>query len=277
MVPPVEYDPATADELTELVEVAATGTVTTWSWEPDPDRAPAPRPTVRLGAGPARRRRHRDAPRGRRRLDGRDRDRAAGCGSDGPTSARAPSPTSPASSWSEDGVMTDLVLPESLRGRRARRARSARRPASTTRSPPAWRSPSSSTASPTGACSGPKCPECGKVYVPIRNVCPTDAVDMPERVEVPDTGRRHHVLRGQRPVLRPGDRGARTCAPPSCSTAPTWACSAWSRECRPTRCGWGCGSRPSGPTRPTTSLESIEHWEPTGEPDAEYDTYKHHL
>ncbi|MFE0642450.1 Zn-ribbon domain-containing OB-fold protein [Streptomyces sp. NPDC058877] len=36
LVPPVEYDPATAAELRELVEVAATGTVTTWAWNPDP-------------------------------------------------------------------------------------------------------------------------------------------------------------------------------------------------------------------------------------------------
>lgn len=35
-VPPVEYDPVTAAPLTDLVEVADTGTVTTWSWVPDP-------------------------------------------------------------------------------------------------------------------------------------------------------------------------------------------------------------------------------------------------
>lgn len=37
MVPPVEYDPDTAEELTELVELPDTGTVTTWAWEPHPD------------------------------------------------------------------------------------------------------------------------------------------------------------------------------------------------------------------------------------------------
>ncbi len=37
LVPPVEYDPDTAEELTELVEVAETGTVATWAWEPNPD------------------------------------------------------------------------------------------------------------------------------------------------------------------------------------------------------------------------------------------------
>ncbi|MFJ9978809.1 Zn-ribbon domain-containing OB-fold protein [Streptomyces cyaneofuscatus] len=38
LVPPVEYDPVTASELGELVEVATTGTVTTWAWNPSPRR-----------------------------------------------------------------------------------------------------------------------------------------------------------------------------------------------------------------------------------------------
>jgi uncharacterized OB-fold protein len=36
LVPPAEYDPVTSDDLTELVEVADTGTVTTWSWNETP-------------------------------------------------------------------------------------------------------------------------------------------------------------------------------------------------------------------------------------------------
>jgi uncharacterized protein len=36
LCPPVEYDPVTSEELTELVELADAGTVTTWSWEPAP-------------------------------------------------------------------------------------------------------------------------------------------------------------------------------------------------------------------------------------------------
>jgi uncharacterized OB-fold protein len=35
LCPPVEYDPVTSEDLTELVELPATGTVTTWSWEPE--------------------------------------------------------------------------------------------------------------------------------------------------------------------------------------------------------------------------------------------------
>ena len=36
LVPPVEYDPVTSEDLTELVDVAETGVVTTWSWNDKP-------------------------------------------------------------------------------------------------------------------------------------------------------------------------------------------------------------------------------------------------
>lgn len=34
--PPVEYDPVTAEELTEIVDLAETGTVKSWSWVTEP-------------------------------------------------------------------------------------------------------------------------------------------------------------------------------------------------------------------------------------------------
>jgi hypothetical protein len=34
--PPVEYDPKTAEDLTDLVELSAEGTITTWSWVNEP-------------------------------------------------------------------------------------------------------------------------------------------------------------------------------------------------------------------------------------------------
>ena len=36
LVPPVEYDPVTSDDLSELVDVAETGVVTTWAWNDHP-------------------------------------------------------------------------------------------------------------------------------------------------------------------------------------------------------------------------------------------------
>jgi uncharacterized OB-fold protein len=36
LVPPAEYDPVTYEQLTEIVPVAAVGTVTSWTWQPEP-------------------------------------------------------------------------------------------------------------------------------------------------------------------------------------------------------------------------------------------------
>ena len=41
MVPPVEYDPVTSEPLTEVVEVASTGTIVSWTWV-DPPRPGSP-------------------------------------------------------------------------------------------------------------------------------------------------------------------------------------------------------------------------------------------
>ncbi|MFE3886197.1 Zn-ribbon domain-containing OB-fold protein [Streptomyces lydicus] len=38
VVPPAEYDPVTAEEIRDLVEVGTSGTVTTWAWNPSPRR-----------------------------------------------------------------------------------------------------------------------------------------------------------------------------------------------------------------------------------------------
>jgi uncharacterized OB-fold protein len=38
VVPPTEYDPVTAEEIRDLVEVSSAGTVTTWAWNPSPRR-----------------------------------------------------------------------------------------------------------------------------------------------------------------------------------------------------------------------------------------------
>ena len=38
IVPPLEYDPDTGDEVSELVPVGQAGVVTTWAWVPEPMR-----------------------------------------------------------------------------------------------------------------------------------------------------------------------------------------------------------------------------------------------
>jgi uncharacterized OB-fold protein len=45
IVPPIEYDPTTGEDLTELVEVGPGGVVTTWAWVSHPDpKHPLDRP-----------------------------------------------------------------------------------------------------------------------------------------------------------------------------------------------------------------------------------------
>lgn len=38
IVPPLEYDPATGDAVSDLVEVGTAGTITSWAWVPHPLR-----------------------------------------------------------------------------------------------------------------------------------------------------------------------------------------------------------------------------------------------
>ncbi len=55
LVPPVEYDPDTAEEIGALVRVGTAGTVTTWAWNPDPRPGQPPQqrePRGRVPRGP---------------------------------------------------------------------------------------------------------------------------------------------------------------------------------------------------------------------------------
>lgn len=123
---------------------------------------------------------------------------------------------------------------------------------------------------------GAKCPECGKVYVPVRGVCPTDAVPMTERVEVADTGVVTTFC-----VVNVQFHGQAVEVPYVCATVLLdgadmglfgMVAGMPAKDVR-----MGIRVKAHWADEPTKSLESIEYWEPTGEPDAEYDTYKHHL
>lgn len=123
---------------------------------------------------------------------------------------------------------------------------------------------------------GTKCPECGKIYVPIRGVCPTDAVPMTEKVEVADTGIVTTFC-----VVNVQFYGQAVEVPYVCATVLLdgadmglfgMVAGMPAHDVR-----MGLRVKAHWADEPTKSLEAIEYWEPTGEPDAEYDTYKHHL
>jgi uncharacterized OB-fold protein len=171
--------------------------------------------------------------------------------------------------------VTDLVLPEALRD--VEPVRSIRTPA---RLDYTFTASLAVTEFLTGVAEkrllGSKCPQCGKVYVPIRGVCPTDALPMPERVEVPDTGVVTTFC-----VVNVQFYGQAMEIPYVCATVVLDGADMGlfgmvggvpADEVR-----MGMRVRAVWADEPTTSLESILYYEPTGEPDAEYETYRHHL
>ncbi len=125
---------------------------------------------------------------------------------------------------------------------------------------------------------GQRCPACTKVYVPPRGACPVDGVPTTEEVHLPDTGTVTTFCIVNVPF--PGQR----IAPPyvSAYVLLDGADIAFlhlvlgipADEVR-------MGMRVQAVWRPrqewTTSMENISHFEPSGEPDADYESYSRHL
>jgi len=276
--PPFEYDPVTAEPPGELIEVRPTGTVQSWSWAPAPLAGqPLEHPfawalirldgadtamlhAVDAGSASAMRTGLRVRARWAAQRAGHIRDIACFEPGDEP----GPLPPSPAGHEQADGQepVTMITTPVQLSYEH--------------------------TASPAetaylhglaqGRLLGQRCPVCAKVYLPPRGACPTcgvptaDEVALPETgtvttfcvVNVPFTGQRvqppyvaaqilidgadipiQHLVLGCEPAeVRMGMRVAAVWRPPE---------------------QWG------------TTAENIDHFRPTGEPDAPYQSYAHHL
>ncbi|MEU3369964.1 OB-fold domain-containing protein [Streptomyces sp. NPDC006660] len=186
LVPPVEYDPVTAEEITDLVEVAPTGTVTTWAWNPAPRRdQPLGRPFAWVLV----------------RLDGADTSLLHVLDAPGPDAVR--SGMRVRIRWAEEraGAITDIACFEPYEG-----ADAGRQPAphsgvfgdpvtgivaparlDYTYSPGRAQSAYISGLSARKTV-GERCPSCQKVYVPPRGACPTCGIATRERVEVGPAG-----------------------------------------------------------------------------------------
>lgn len=171
--------------------------------------------------------------------------------------------------------MTDLVLPAALRD--VEPVRSIRTPARLDYTFTAARSTTTFLrAIAERRILGTRCPECERVYVPVRGVCPTDAVPMTEEVEVSDTGIVTTFC-----VVNVQFYGQAVEVPYVCATVlldgADMGLFGMVGGMPADRVRMGMRVRAHWADELTTSLESIEYWEPTGEPDADYDTYKHHL
>jgi uncharacterized OB-fold protein len=125
---------------------------------------------------------------------------------------------------------------------------------------------------------GQRCPACGKVYIPPRSACPADGTPTSEEVELPDTGTVTTFCIVNVPFL--GQR----ITPPyvSAYVLLDGADIAFlhlildipAEEVR-------MGMRVKAVWKPReewgTTIENISHFAPTGEPDADFETYKQHL
>ena len=289
VVPPPEFDPVTHAAIEEFVEVAPTGTVTSWTWVPEPvkgqpfdrpfafalvtlDGADAPFLHALDVASPA-------AVETGMRVRVRWAEERVGAITDIAcfepvtddggleTGASAPSPTTgtvveEVAQQPSRNPVTGVITPVSLDYLYAA-------------------SPEESAfyrGLAEGRIVGQRCPSCGKVYVPPRSACPTDGTPTTEEVELSDTGTVTTFCIVNVPFL--GQR----ITPPYVSAyvlldgadiaflhlildipADEVRMGMRVRAVWKPRDDWG------------TTIENISHFAPTGEPDADYDTYRQHL
>lgn len=187
LVPPAEYDPVTAEEIRDLAEVGATGTVTTWSWNPHPRRGqPLARPFAWVLV----------------RLDGADSALLHALEAEGPDAVRTGMRVR--IRWAEErvGAITDIACFEPYEGDDPA---PEPRPHEGTFAGEAVTgivaearldyvyTPGRAQTRYLNALAGhhtlgERCPECRKVYVPPRGACPTCGVATGEQVEVGPSG-----------------------------------------------------------------------------------------
>jgi uncharacterized OB-fold protein len=268
-VPPVEYDPVTARRLTEWVEVGAGGTVTTWTWVPEPDEGqPLDRPfawaLIRLdGADTA-------------MLHAVDVSSPAGMSTGMRVRVR----------WAAQpvGSIHDIACFEP--GEAVETSSEQGEPVTMVTTPVHLKY--THTASPEeskylrglaeGKLLAQRCPVCQKVYIPPRGACPTDGVPTVEEIELPDQGTVTTFCIVNVPFF--GQR----LTPPYVAAYILLDGAGIAFQHLVLGCDAAdvrMGMRVKAHWRPreewTTSLENIDYFEPSGEPDSPFETYSQHL
>ena len=125
---------------------------------------------------------------------------------------------------------------------------------------------------------GQRCPVCGKVYLPSRGACPVDGVPTRDEVELPDTGIVTTFC-----VVNVPFAGQKIPVPyVAASVLIDGADIAFQHlvlGCAPDQVRMGMRVRAVWKPREEweTGTHNIDHFEPSGEPDAPYDSYAHHL
>jgi uncharacterized protein len=278
-VPPAEYDPVTFAPPTELVEVGPAGTVRTWSWQPAPRAGqPLTRPfawaliqldgadttllhAVDAGSQAAIRTGMRVRPRWAAEPAGRITDiECFEPADDGLSTRSAPADSEPVPLPGEGTGM--LSTPIKLRYQHSASAEESRY----------------LRALAAGKIVGQRCPACDKVYVPPRGACPTCGVPTTTDVALPDTGTVTTFC-----VVNVPFQGQRVPAPYVAASVLLDGADIPFQHlilgCEPADVRMGMRVR--AVWKPAeqwgTTAENIDHFEPTGDPDAPYDSYAHHL
>lgn len=256
VVPPPEYDPVTHQQTDDFVEVSPAGTVTSWTWVPEPVAGqPFDRPFAFALVT----------------LDGADVPLLHALDVASPDEVTTGMRVRVR--WAEErvGAITDIACFEPLDG--------VVTPVNLDYLYAA--SPEESAffrGLEQGRILGQRCPACHKVYVPPRSACPVDGVATTEEVELAHTGTVTTFCIVNVPFL--GQR----ITPPyvSAYVLLDGADIAFlhlildvpAEEVR-------MGMRVEAVWKPReewgTTVENISHFRPTGEPDADYETYKQHL
>jgi uncharacterized OB-fold protein len=125
---------------------------------------------------------------------------------------------------------------------------------------------------------GQRCPKCEKVYIPPRGACPVDGVPTTDEVELPDRGTVTTFCIVNVPFL------GQKIEPPyvSAYVLLDGADIAFLHlildiDASDVRMGMRVEAVWKPREEWTTSLDNIKYFRPSGEPDADYDTYKQHL
>ena len=269
--PPFEYDPVTFDPPGELVEVGQEGSVVSWTWTGPLPGQPLDHPfgwaLIRLDGADTCLLHAVDAPRETMRTGMRVRVR-----------------------WAAEttGHIHDIACfePSSGPAPPAAEPAPAREPVTMITTP--VRLSYQHIASPAetsyllglaeGRLLGQRCPACGKVYLPPRGACPTCGVPTSEEVALPPAGIVTTFC-----VVNVPFTGQRV-QPPYVAAAVLIDGADIPFQhlvlgCDPGEVRMGMRVRAVWKPREDwgTTIENIDHFEPSGEPDAPYESYAHHL
>ncbi|MFE1383332.1 OB-fold domain-containing protein [Streptomyces sp. NPDC058740] len=269
LVPPVEYDPETAAELRELVEVGTTGTVTTWAWNPEPRPGqPLATPFAWVLVRP----------------DGADTALLHALDAPGPEAVHTGMRVRIRWAAEREGALTDIACFEPYEGADTPEATAPRshdgrfdEPVTGIVAPARLDYTYSPGRAQTGYLQalaerrtvGERCPSCTKVYVPPRGACPTCGVATTDKVEVGPRGTVTTYC-----IVNIKAKGLDIEVP--------YVYAHIALDGAGLALHGRIGGIPYDQVRMGLRVEPVwsedgrypDHYRPTGEPDADYDTYK---